>query len=209
MKTTPAATTLLISFLLITAGQGAAQETQTLFNGDVAYGGFGGPIISFSDIGGELGIWVGGRGGWIINLDPNNAVSLGGGGFGLVTEHEPPRLPEDGLPERDYFALNGYGGFAFEYTNRSYKLIHPTISALIGGGGLMIRDRDFDDIDRTPDQYLVFEPGAELEMNLTHFLRIAAGISYRLTSGISRAGFSDSDFSGFNGLLTLKLGSFL
>ena len=190
------------------AYQGFAQQPQTLFGNDVSFGGFGGPVIKFSDVAGDLGVWVGGRGGGIINLDQNHAFSLGGGGFALVTEHRVP-VPEYGDPGTDFFGMNFYGGFIMEYTNRSYQLAHFTISSLIGGGGLMIRDRDFEDVDHSANRYFVFEPGAHLEVNITHFLRVAAGLSYRMTSGISRAGFTDNDFSGINGSITIKFGRFL
>lgn len=168
-------------------------------------------MISFSDVNGDVGVWIGGRGGWIINLSNDNSISLGGGGFGLVTEHKVPDPAFDEVvdPDTEFYALNGYGGFIMEYTNRSYQLVHPTISALIGGGGLMVRDQDFDEIDSTPDQYFVFEPGANLEVNITDFFRLAVGVSYRLTSGISSAGYDNSDFSGINGMLTFKFGKFL
>ncbi|MEX0772309.1 MAG: hypothetical protein WD038_04030 [Balneolales bacterium] len=208
MKTTTAASTLLVLFLLTGVNQGVAQEAQTLFNNDVAHGGAGGPMVSFSDIDGELGVWVGGRGGWIINFDNNHAITLGGGGYGLVTEHGVPDA-DFGDPDTDYFAFNSYGGFVFEYTNRSYSLVHPTVSVLLGAGGLEISDRDFNETDHNSDQYFVFEPNANLELNITDFFRIGVGASYRLTNGINRAGFSDSDFSGLNGLITLKFGSFL
>jgi hypothetical protein len=185
-----------------------AQQMQTLFDGDVSHGGFGGPVVKFSDVGGDLGVWVGGRGGWIINLDTEHAFSLGGGGFALVTEH---RVPDPAFrdAETDYYALTGYGGVVIEYTNRSYRMAHFTATSLIGGGGLMIRERDFSDVDSHYDHYFVFEPGVNLEINITHFFRIAAGLGYRMTSGIGTAGFTDSDFSGLNGNLTFKFGRFL
>lgn len=200
--------TFTLALLLAGAYQGFAQQSQTLFNNDVSFGGFGGPVVKFSDVAGDLGVWVGGRGGGIIKLDQNHAFSLGGGGYALVTEH----LVSDanyGDPNTDFFAMNFYGGFDMEYTNRSYQPAHFTISSLIGGGGLMIRDRDFDEVDHSPNRYFVFEPGAHMELNITHFFRVAAGLSYRMTSGISRAGFTDSDFSGINGSITFKFGKFL
>ncbi|MEX0684978.1 MAG: hypothetical protein WD267_09180 [Balneolales bacterium] len=197
--------------LLSLASYTHAQEIQTLFDGEVSHGGFGGPEIKFDNINGDLGVWVGGRGGWIINFDAVHALSIGGGGFGLTTEHEvpDPEYEEGGM---NYYAMTGYGGFILEYTNNSYKLIHPTVSVLIGGGGLMIRDRDFEeieDINTSPDQYFVFEPTATLELNITDFFRIGLGASYRITSGINRAGFTDEDYSGINGKLSFKFGKFL
>jgi hypothetical protein len=73
----------------------------------------------------------------------------------------------------------------------------------------MMRDRDFDDVDRSVNRYFVFEPGAHLEVNFTHFFRVALGRNYRMTSGINRAGFTDDDFSGINGSITFKFGRFL
>lgn len=182
-----------------------AQRAETLIDGSVRHGGFGGPMIAVGDVAGNPGLWVGGRGGWIINIDDDHAVSLGGGGYGLVTNHQVP-VTVDG--NDDLYALNGYGGFVFEYTNRSYKLTHFTISTLIGGGGLMLRERNYDDVNEEVDTYFVFEPGINLELNITHFFRITAGVQYRLTSGISEYGFSDSDFSGLNGVLAFKFGGF-
>ncbi|CAN5198742.1 hypothetical protein BH23BAC3_BH23BAC3_33970 [soil metagenome] len=179
-----------------------AQQTETLFSGDVSHGGFGGPIVKIGEVAGTTGVWVGGRGGWIINLDPDHAISLGAGGYGLVTDHP---IPADD----DLFAMNGYGGFIIEYTNQSFRLVHFTASSLIGAGGLMLRDRDFEEVQDDVDSYFVFEPGVNAELNVTNFFRVSAGATYRITSGISRFGFDDSDFSGLNGVITLKFGKFL
>jgi hypothetical protein len=179
-----------------------AQQTETLFSGDVTHGGFGGPVVKLGSVADGTAIWVGGRGGWIISFDRNNAISLGGGGYGLVTNHRSSIDP-------DLYALAGYGGFEVEYTNQSYRVVHLTISSLIGGGGLMLRERDFEEVEDDVDSFFVFEPGASLEVNVTHFFRITAGVSYRMTSGIGRFGFSDSDFSGFNGVVSFKFGKFL
>lgn len=182
------------------------QQAQTLIDGDVSHGGFGGPVVKIGDVAGSTGVWVGGRGGWIINLDRNHSISLGGGGYGLATDHLAPATRPD---SDNLYALNGYGGFEIEYTNNSVKLIHFTMSALIGGGGLRLRERHYEDVNEDVDSYFVFEPGLHAELNVTKFFRIAAGASYRYTSGISRFGYSDSDFSGLQGVITLKFGKFL
>lgn len=192
---------LFLSFSIFPSATNA-QQAETLFSGNVNHGGFGGPAVKIGHVAGATGVWLGGRGGWIINLDPEHAISLGGGGYGLVTDH---RVPGDD----EHFALNGYGGFILEYTNKSYRIAHFTVTSLIGAGGLMIRDRDFEDVHDDMDSYFVFEPGLNAELNITHFFRISAGATYRITSGISRFGFSDSDFTGLNGVITLKFGKFL
>lgn len=198
------ATALSTGFLLVVlfSGSAQAQTTETLFSGNITHGGFGGPVVKIGEVAGSTGVWLGGRGGWIINLDRDHAISLGGAGYGLVTNHSTPI-------DNDLFALNAYGGFDIEYTNQSTRLVHFTASALLGAGGLMLRDRNFEDVQDDVDSYFVFEPALQAELNVTHFFRITAGASYRMTSGISRFGFSDSDFSGLNGVITFKFGKFL
>jgi len=182
-----------------------AQQTQTLFQGDVSHGGFGGPVIRFGSVDGSGAVWVGGRGGWIINFSNQHSISLGGGGYGLATEH---RLPQPFDPDRKELAAIGYGGFEMEYTNRTYRLVHMTASTLIGAGGITIRDENLEIDDREADPFFVIEPGVHAELNVTSFFRVAGGLSYRFTSGIDYGGFRDSDFSGPNALITFKFGAF-
>lgn len=190
------------SLIFLNTSATLAQQAETLFSNQVSHGGFGGPGVKIGEVAGDPGVWVGGRGGWIINFDNNHTLSLGGGGYGLVTDHRSSIDP-------DLYAMAGYGGVDFEYTNQSYRLVHFTVSTLIGGGGLMLRERNFEEVIDETDSFFVFEPGATVELNVTHFFRIGAGVSYRLTSGISRFGYSDSDFSGLNGMFTFKFGKFL
>ncbi|MCC5942837.1 MAG: hypothetical protein JJU37_14940 [Balneolaceae bacterium] len=194
--------------LILIQNPAHAQQTETLFDGNVSHGGFGGPVVKFSNVAESGAVWVGGRGGWIINLNENHGISLGGGGYGLATNH-PASNPQIGDPDSDYYALTGYGGFEFEYTNRSYKLAHFTLSTLIGGGGLMLRERDYEEVEEEVDTYFVLEPGIHAELNVTTFFRISTGLSYRMTSGINKFGFTDSDFSGLNAIITFKFGGFL
>ena len=182
-----------------------AQQTQTLFQGDVTHGGFGGPVIRFGSVDGSGAVWVGGRGGWIITFSNQHSISLGGGGYGLVTEH---RLPQPFDPVRKELAAIGYGGFEMEYTNHTYRLVHMTASTLIGAGGITMRDENLEQLDDDAIAFFVFEPGVHAELNVTSFFRVAGGLSYRFTSGIDYGGFRDSDFSGANAVLTFKFGAF-
>lgn len=184
-----------------------AQQTEILFDGDVTHGGFGGPVVQIGNVAGSGAVWVGGRGGWIINLSEQHTISLGGGGFGLATNHLAPD-PQIGDPDIDYYAFSGYGGFIFEYTNRSYKLAHFTISSLTGAGAIGLRESNYENFEDEVDTYFVFEPAVHAELNVTTFFRISAGLGYRFTSGIDSFGFSDSDFSGFNAIITFKFGGF-
>ncbi len=208
LKSRPAAT-LLAAAMILTGftytTPAYSQEVETLFGNDIRHGGFGGPVIKFGQVNGSGAVWVGGRGGWIINFSNEHAISLGGGGYGLVTEHS---VPVSSISGREELAAAGYGGFITEYTNRTYRLVHFTVTSLIGAGGITTRDHHFNEIDDEPSTFFVFEPGLHAELNFTSFFRIAAGASYRLTSGIDKAGYGDSDFSGLNGVITLKFGAF-
>jgi hypothetical protein len=204
------AATLVVPLLLVFTSFGAAraQDMQTLFAGGVSHGGFGGPVVKFSDVGGSLGVWVGGRGGWIIGFGNNHSISLGGGGYGLASSH--PVLDPDaaGWPEREDLRVRaGYGGLELEYTNRSQRLLHWTASTLIGAGSVALETADFPVAADEPS-FFVLEPGMHGELNVTRFLRLHAGLSYRYTSGADRAGFTDRDFSGVNGTIALKFGGF-
>jgi hypothetical protein len=61
-----------------------AQEQTLVGNGEISNGGFGGPVIKYTQIKNEPAILVGGRGGWIIN----HTFVIGGGGYGLANQIE-------------------------------------------------------------------------------------------------------------------------
>jgi hypothetical protein len=208
LSSAKAAAFLLPVLLLFTsAGASGAQETQTLFQGGVSHGGFGGPVVKFGSVGGDLGVWVGGRGGWIIGFG-GNSISLGGGGYGLATSHPVPDPASAGWPGReDIQARVGYGGFALEYTHRSRRLLHWTASTLIGAGSVAL---EAGGVPLTADEpsFFALEPGLHGELNVTHFLRLHAGLSYLHTSGASLAGFRDRDFSGGNATVMVRFGGF-
>lgn len=193
---------LIISSLFTSSANGQAN---TLFDGDLSHGGFGSTVLKIGNVSGSTGVWIGGRGGWIINMNPDHSVSFGGGVYGLATSH----LAGEGQNGNDLYAMNTYGGLEIEYTNLSYNLVHLTISTLIGGGGSMLREHNFHDVSNDVDGYFVMEPGIHAELNVTRYFRIGTGLAYRMTHGISRFGFSDGDFSGLNGVITFKFGEFL
>ncbi|MBI5324668.1 MAG: hypothetical protein HZB41_05265 [Ignavibacteriae bacterium] len=105
-------------------------DTETLFgSGEITHGGYGAPELKLTQIQGEMGLLVGGRGGWIIN----STFSIGGGGYGLVTSHKISNYKPP-FDTAAYLRV-GYGGIFFEYINSSNKLIHFTVNTLIGAGG--------------------------------------------------------------------------
>ena len=182
---------MTILFLLMISFSAFSQEEETLLSGNFTSGGFGGPVVKFTEINKEFGLMVGGYGGWLIN----HQFMIGGGGYGLTKGLTSPL---------DSTEVNfGYGGFMLEYAHNPSRLYHFTGSLLIGSGGLgtekMNRDRNV---------FFVLEPTLSMEVNVTNYFHIAGGVSYRYVSGIDSFGFSDDDFSNAAITLTFKFGKF-
>lgn len=201
-------TLIIITLLALAHPAVYAQEEgqqQTLFDDFRIYssGGYGGPGVRLSAIGGDFATFFGGYGAWFIN----HKFSIGGGGFGLVSN-----LP---VPERDRVDPNlnlhydmGYGGFMFGYTIASDRLLHLHTDILVGGGSI---EQDFEGEDAfitTESEFFVFEPGAHLEINILPFMRATGGITYRLVSGSDTPGITDNDLSSMSLALSLKFGYF-
>jgi len=187
---------LNLSLLLIAvlAAPGLAQE-KTLIGDlkDVDHGGFGGPVVRFTRIGGEFGVLSGGRGGWIVD----HKYVLGGGGYGLANNIDIER----GLSAGENLEM-GYGGLILEYVVASDALVHFTCELLIGAGGLTTQ------LGADDDAFFVVEPGANLMLNVTKFFRFGTGVSYRQIEGADFSGLDSGDLTGLSWGLTFKFGAF-
>jgi hypothetical protein len=164
---------LTIAILLALASPALAQE-RTLIRGGFASGGFGAPVVKFSQIDGEFALFVGGRGGWIIN----HTFVLGVGGYGLANDID---TNGDGVRDLEL----GYGGLELEYINSSNNLIHFTAYLLVGGGGLS-------GTAGNEEAVFVLEPALNGELNVTDYFRLHAGAGYRWVSGVNSLGVDGS-----------------
>ncbi len=192
---------LIAVIVLVTAVPLRAQE-ETLISGDLESGGFGGPVLKIGPMKGTTGVLVGGRGGWIIN----HTFILGGGGYGLANNIR--MTDPDGLNRTMYLEF-GYGGVELDYIGNSSDVIHYTVGALIGGGSLGYRNAQGGMWDSNKqDAVFVLEPNVNLELNVTKFFRINAGVNYRWVNDVQFVGLSDKDLSGVAGSITLKFGAF-
>lgn len=195
---------ILISFVLSIS---AAAQEQTLISGKIESGGFGGPVVKFSQIDGRFAVLVGGYGGWLIN----HTFMIGGGGFGLANTIRGSRAAQLYYGTGNDLRLQfGYGGLMLEYIGEHNSLVHYYVSALIGAGGVnydYINNLYYDNFDEASPCF-VFEPSLGAELNVTRFFRIAAGAGYRLVRGTDLVGVSDSQLSDFSLNLTFKFGKF-
>lgn len=207
---------IFLSFvtLLIVAGTMQAQE-ETLLGGGFESGGYGGPVVKFTNFNGKFAVMVGGYGGWLIN----HSFMIGGGGYGLVTSHYPDHPPQVSGPAN--LSLEGsrmefgYGGGMLEYIFKPTSVVHSSVSLLIGAGEVSLRYHDagtfwdmMDGYEGQKDGVFVLEPSVNVELNVTTFFRVNAGGSYRLVSGASMYGLTNKDLSGPSINLALKFGAF-
>lgn len=184
-----------------------AQEKTLLGNfGDISHGGFGAPVTKFTNINGDFGVLCGVRGGWIIN----HSLSLGFGGYGLVTNSE----LTNGFDGQNRYLEFGYGGFEFEYILASNAVVHLTFSGLVGGGEVdyrfnKIENHDYDDKHSYErDEFFVAEPSLNAELNITSFFRINLGVGYRFVSGVDNTYISENKLRDMSGTIQFKFGSF-
>ena len=198
----------LALLVLVTAQQAWAQHaTESLFGskGRTRIGAYGAPAVRFTSIDNKLGVITGGYGGVLLN----NKIMLGAGGYSLVNKIAAPR---PNVPDDDLDLGLWYTGFVGEYIFKSSKLIHWSAGTLIGGGGVY-RDeknrwRDHDDRSYDYSSFFVTEPFVQAELNITSFLRLAVGGTYRLILGSGTPGISDSNLSGPSVMVGLKAGKF-
>jgi hypothetical protein len=189
--------------LLFICTQSFGQEQTLVGSGEISHGGFGGPVFKYTQIKGEPAVLIGGRGGWIIN----HTFVIGGGGYGLVNQIEADYLINNKHP----FINFGYGGLELEYIIQSDQVVHFSVYTLIGAGGIMYKENhwdDWSDWNSGNDEFFVFEPAVNVEINIISFFRINAGVTYRFISGLYYSELENSDLAGFSGALTLKFGSF-
>ena len=194
------------------------REVSTLFSGNRIYhvGGYGAPEIMFSQIDNGMGIFLGGRGGVILN----HRYSLGVGGYGLLPV---PRInidcPIQGHENESSYLSSFYVALLLEYIHSSNRLLHFSAKTNIGFAGIKIDHGINDDNKNQSDHdhpmrlFFVIEPGLTLNLNVASFFKISLGGSYRFTPNTSleyngRKFASSSIFNGFSVNLGFVFGHF-
>ncbi len=175
-------------------------QAGSIFSGHVDTSGYIQPIYKASEFMGSQESFLGARGG--VTFD--HKLMFGASIYTLVSD-VPITTREDSLRLVKFT----YGGLEIEYTFWTNSVIHPTLSTLIGIGGIKYRDPvqgSFYDPDS--DTVFVAEPMLALEINLTDFARLTVGGGYRLVTGVDLVELSNSDAEGWVVNLGFKLGAF-
>jgi hypothetical protein len=167
--------------LVVSVYTGSAQEEsgvmKTLSGPENSSGGYGAFTMGYSVIDNRSAFEFGFRGMWIMN----HTIALGIGGTGFM--NQPTYNSLDGT---DNFLIGGYGGFIIEPIVIPLQPVHVAFPILIGGGGTSSIKTDWDNWDEVADYipptqfFMLIQPGAEIELNVTHFFRLGLGASYRI-----------------------------
>lgn len=145
------------------------------------------------------------------------SIGIAGAGFldwmyGLNNDR--PGISPDG-----YNIEGGYGGLLLEPVFAPKFPVHISFPVLIGAGGVAFtedrEDYDWEDWEYdnerfvlASDAYFVVEPGIELEFNLSRFIRMGTGVSYRFTNAIDIDGKKEYLLNGLSCSVNIKLGVF-
>jgi hypothetical protein len=195
-----------LGYILASAQDNNDDEIQTLFPKSRSNGGYGAISFSYTQIDGKDAFLIGGRGAWVIGH--SFALGFGGNGFINDVNYQNPHdmNMNDGL-------AGGYGGLYLEPIIAPRFPVHLSFPILIGGGGItnVIYNQNWEDIiydDSMTDAYMVIEPSAELEFNMTRHMRLALTCGYRFTTDIIIKNVSPDILRGFNYGLIMKFGKF-
>jgi hypothetical protein len=202
-------TTVLLT--LFTCAMGYAQienngnEVQSIFGGGAKVTGWWVDLNnSYSQLNGQNAHLPGIAGGVIMNQN----FKIGFIGKSL-TCHE-TYLQYDNIYEEPVYLVGGHGALYLEYSPIDNKVVHISIPFIIGGGGAEylsaetypeFEDEGEIDYERkhmSSSPYWIAEPGANVEINITRFLRVYAGYSYRWMMGLNLENTPHDALNGSN-----------
>ena len=177
----------------------SAAEPETLTSG-VSPGGtkisgwFLAPTFGTTGFGGRLNYTPGLRGG--IYLNKRFAVGLTAQGLASSATT---------LKENEVRNLGSYGGLFLQYIWHSDQLMHATLESTIGNGRWCAAGTGNTCADKN---FLVFEPVANLEINVAKHVRLSSGVGYRFAAAGNGEGPSSRDMSGLVVRTSLIFGTF-
>jgi opacity protein-like surface antigen len=184
-----------------------SKEIKTLLGRNRTGGGYGAFSAGYSVIDNKHAVLFGGKFGWLAS----HSIGIGIGATGFINEfHYEPSL------DKDVFLAGGYGGLYIEPILMPRSPVHLSFPVLLGAGGIsyVSKESDLNDnLIEDSEAFLLIEPAAELELNLTRYFRFAIGASYRFPTSFN-VGLSGSpkanaeSIRGMSYMATFKFGKF-
>ncbi len=186
-----------------------SKEVKSLLGKGNELNGFGGADLRVSEFMDTRGLVTGAYGGVLIN----RKYLLGVGGYGLATNVEFDGM--SGGTEKPLNLHGGYAGLMIGGMIGSTELIHLTFPVFFGAGSIQITDKDYfpntpNDAEFTVEKsaFIVIEPAAQVEFNITEYFRIGAGMSYRYVTGTELDNVTDKQLSGSAMMISFRFGRF-
>jgi hypothetical protein len=184
-----------------------SQEIKTLFGRNRSGGFYGSFTTGYTSVDNENALLFGGRFSWLAN----HSIGIGIGAMGFINEYH-----YDANLDKDVFLAGGYGGLYLEPILFPRFPIHLSFPTLFGAGGVSYVSDNFNydgNFVEDSEAFLIIEPSAEIELNLTKFCRLAFGVSFRFPSSFD-VGLSGSpvataqSLKGISYGITFKFGKF-
>jgi len=190
-------TLMILSVVGLSYAQEEEEKMQTLIKAPSKIRGYVGPLININTIAGEMGYMSGFIASGIFN---DNIL------FGFYSQNlETPMYSNND----DYLGAEmdfEHHGISLGYIFMPKKMIHFAAILYAGKGSVGVYD---DLTEKWVNDNLIFNlnPMLELEINMFRFLRVGVGVNYNLAFDVDQInGYSDKDFSGLGGNLSLKFG---
>lgn len=182
---------------------------KNLINYDkIEHGGYLALINQTSKINGNWSYLIGGKASWIIN----HSYSIGAGGYALIKptdRDDVTGVSYEGIDSKVGF---GFGGILLEYFIWPDNLITLSPGIMTGAGGIKFYSPSEENYGSSQtddgDAFFFVMPELNVYINITDYVRIGAGISYRMVNGINQDYFSDKDFSNFSFSFSVAAGFF-
>lgn len=216
------ASMLLLSSFSLKAQENEENKFKSIFKNKPSFGGYGIQQVGYTKINGLN----------TISLKIGGAISINKKlGMGFVISPFFTENPEKKLSDGKQIGYNGaYGGFFLEPVFFYENPIHFSIPIILGGGSISMKNEYNNNYSTSSTQgynyewsnrwedYLIVEPGINMGINLMRFLKITAGISYRITTDVSldmvdsngtrTTIFKKGEMNGLNIQLGFKVGIF-
>lgn len=183
-------------------------STETLVSSkNYSTGGFGAAVLKAGPFNGSTPVFLGVRGGWVIN----KTFVIGGGIYGTSN------LVSHSMSGSIYGGNSfGYGGLELEYLIAATKLVHGSVITHFGIGSFYGNDDYYYGRYYNRSGFysanFVFEPAANAELNILPWLRLALGVGYRFVTGNNYSGgnqyYNNSSVRGTFGMLQIKFGPY-
>jgi hypothetical protein len=183
------------------------REIKTLLGRNRAGGGYGALTAGYTVIDNNHAVLFGGRFGWLAS----HSIGVGLGATGFINEfHYEPSI------DREVFLAGGYGGICIEPILLPRSPVHLSFPVLLGAGGVSYVSKESamnNNFIEDSEAFLIVEPAAEIELNLTKFFRLAIGVSYRLPTSfdVGLSGTPTANAESIRGLsytMSMKFGKF-